>query len=61
LEDMDIPHRTMLTDLVKEHCAVDFGVVVEELKVSEGRISYTSDLWSNLKLLGFMAITAHYM
>ncbi|EKM49197.1 uncharacterized protein PHACADRAFT_68361, partial [Phanerochaete carnosa HHB-10118-sp] len=61
LEDMDIPHRTMLTDLIKECCAVDFGAVVKELKVSEGHISYTSDLWSNLKLLSFMAITAHYM
>lgn len=26
-----------------------------------GRISYTSDMWSNGILKGFMAITAHYM
>lgn len=29
-------------------------------QAAEGRISYTSDLWSNLKLTSFMAITAHY-
>ena len=33
LQDIDIPHRTMLTELIKERCAVDFGAVVEELKV----------------------------
>lgn len=26
-----------------------------------GRVCYTSDLWSDLKLISFMAITAHYL
>lgn len=28
---------------------------------AEGRVSFTSDLWSNLKMTSFMAITAHFV
>ena len=77
LQDEDIPHRTKFTELIMERFKVKFTDVMRELQVcvvlsqelrlltdgqsAEGRISYTSDLWSNMKLASFMAITAHFM
>ncbi|THH14133.1 hypothetical protein EUX98_g9644 [Antrodiella citrinella] len=60
IDDIDIPHRTFLTSLIKERYMIDYSEALEHLKSAGSRISYTSDLWSNLRLLGFMAITAHY-
>ncbi|KAJ3931064.1 MAG: hypothetical protein NXY57DRAFT_866888, partial [Lentinula lateritia] len=61
LRDADIPHRTKLTELVLKQYEKHWRNITEEMKASLGRISYTSDMWSNGILKGFMAITAHYM
>ncbi|KAH8073395.1 hypothetical protein BXZ70DRAFT_902903, partial [Cristinia sonorae] len=60
LKDMDVPHRTALTKLIKERFDVDYSEALQHVKSAGTRVSFTSDLWSNLRLLGFMAITAHY-
>ncbi|THV02522.1 hypothetical protein K435DRAFT_594680, partial [Dendrothele bispora CBS 962.96] len=59
--DSDIPHRTKLTELIKEASIREKESIAKELQNSAGRISFTSDMWSNTTLKGFMAITAHYM
>ncbi|KAF4618018.1 hypothetical protein D9613_012860 [Agrocybe pediades] len=35
--------------------------LVADLQNSEGRISFTSDLWFDINLRSFMAVTAHYL
>ncbi|KAJ3767346.1 hypothetical protein FB446DRAFT_608467, partial [Lentinula raphanica] len=61
LHDRDIPHRTKLTELILEQYSRLWKSVSSEMKNSLGRISFTSDMWSNGVLKGFMAVTAHYM
>ncbi|KAH7868448.1 uncharacterized protein C8R40DRAFT_1016657, partial [Lentinula edodes] len=61
LSNGDIPHCTKLTDIIFEQFKVEWKKMVQELKNSLGRISFTSDMWSRGILQGFMAITAHYM
>ncbi|KAJ3823479.1 hypothetical protein F5880DRAFT_1467496, partial [Lentinula raphanica] len=61
LRERDIPHRTRLSELILEQYGVHWKRIVLEMKASLGRISFTSDMWSNGVLKGFMAITAHYM
>ncbi|THH14369.1 hypothetical protein EUX98_g9621 [Antrodiella citrinella] len=60
-DDLDIPHRTYMTKLIAERHVIDYGEALAHMKGAGSRISLTSDLWSNLRLLGFMAITAHYV
>ncbi|KAJ3816954.1 hypothetical protein F5880DRAFT_1493671, partial [Lentinula raphanica] len=60
LSDSDIPHRTKLMDILFEQFDVQFNSMKKELKHSLGHISFTSDMWSNSVLQGFMAITGHY-
>ncbi|KAJ3839627.1 hypothetical protein EV361DRAFT_772349, partial [Lentinula raphanica] len=61
LSENDIPHRTKLMDLIFNQFDKQFNEMKNELKHSLGHISFTSDMWSNGVLKGFMAITAHYM
>ncbi|KAJ3765022.1 hypothetical protein FB446DRAFT_620615, partial [Lentinula raphanica] len=56
-----IPHPTKLTELVFEQYSKQWNIVSSEMKNSLGPISFTSDMWSNGVLKGFMAVTAHYM
>ncbi|KAJ3974854.1 hypothetical protein EV361DRAFT_765168, partial [Lentinula raphanica] len=61
LQEGDIPHRTKLTELVLTQYKTHWHEMTCEMKASLGRISLTSDMWTNGVLRGFMAITAHYM
>ncbi|KIJ06348.1 hypothetical protein PAXINDRAFT_26351, partial [Paxillus involutus ATCC 200175] len=60
LRDQDIPHRTKLTQLIEERYKIEYVAMVQEIQNSLGRVSFTSDLWSNQTIKGFMAVTAHY-
>ncbi|KAG8960298.1 hypothetical protein FRC05_006982, partial [Tulasnella sp. 425] len=60
LADDDIPHRTKVTSLIKSAAALEQQHMRKEMQNSEGRISFTSDLWSDPSLTSFMAVTAHY-
>ncbi|KAJ3535357.1 hypothetical protein NM688_g6991 [Phlebia brevispora] len=60
LGDEDLPHRTRLTELIMERFNTKKADLMKELQSAEGRISFTSDVWSNMKLTSFMAITAHF-
>ncbi|KAJ3770230.1 hypothetical protein FB446DRAFT_613794, partial [Lentinula raphanica] len=59
--DRDVPHRTKLTELIREQYSKQWKNVSLEMQDSLGRISFTSDMWSDGVLKGFMAVTAHYM
>ncbi|KAF5351590.1 hypothetical protein D9758_007266 [Tetrapyrgos nigripes] len=61
LKSQDIPHHKKLTELIFEQFENCFKNTQDKMKCSLGCISYTSDMWSNGVLQGFMAITAHYM
>ncbi|KAJ3752489.1 hypothetical protein EV360DRAFT_11628, partial [Lentinula raphanica] len=61
LRERDIPHRTRLRELILERYKCHWKEITSEMKAALGRISFTSDMWSNSVLKGFMAITAHYM
>ncbi|KAH9962525.1 hypothetical protein BGW80DRAFT_1116044, partial [Lactifluus volemus] len=61
LKDSDVPHRTKVTRVMFESYHHEWKKLVTELKNSEGRISFTSDLWSDPNLRSFMAVTVHFV
>jgi len=61
LTDKDIPHCTKITTLILDTYKKEMEQTKEEMKRAEGRISFTTDLWSDPNLDSYMAITAHYM
>ncbi|GLB45633.1 putative encoded by [Lyophyllum shimeji] len=61
LDEDDLPHRTKLTQLIYERFQLEFKKLIEELKNAAGRISFTSDLWTDQNRRSYMAITAHFM
>ncbi|KII82782.1 hypothetical protein PLICRDRAFT_73001, partial [Plicaturopsis crispa FD-325 SS-3] len=61
LGEGDIPHRTQLTKLIFESYEREHKAMVEDIKCSLGRVSFTSDMWSAPNTMAsYMAITAHY-
>ncbi|KDQ21134.1 hypothetical protein BOTBODRAFT_85055, partial [Botryobasidium botryosum FD-172 SS1] len=55
-----IPHRIKLKEIIEEYAKKSCKLMLEDLKGSEGRVSFTTDLWSDIILHSFMAVTAHY-
>ncbi|KAF8999809.1 hypothetical protein BDQ17DRAFT_1187884, partial [Cyathus striatus] len=59
LDDDELVHRTKLrTDILLEQKKV-FTKLREDLLHALGRVSFTTDLWSDPILRSFMAVTAH--
>ncbi|KAF8179985.1 hypothetical protein K438DRAFT_1535252, partial [Mycena galopus ATCC 62051] len=58
--DDDLPHRTSLTDLLFEQYGEAYAALVADFKRAYGRISFTSDMWSDPNLRSFLALSAHY-
>ncbi|KAG2738986.1 hypothetical protein P692DRAFT_201688711, partial [Suillus brevipes Sb2] len=61
LQDTDIFHPTKIRELILEAFDEYFGALKRDLAGALGKVSFTSDLWSNSKLRPFMAITAHWI
>jgi hypothetical protein len=61
LTDKDIPHRTTIQNRIIRRYKQDRLVLKQKLKESMGRVSITSDLWSNSSMRSFMAITLHWI
>lgn len=77
LQDTDIFHRTKIRELILQAFDEYFAVLKLDLAVSvqlsripqisdifqtaQGKVSFTSDMWSNSKLRPFMAVTAHWI
>jgi len=60
IKDSDFPHRTALTDHIFQQYLDAYDTLVKEIKGSLGRVSLTSDIWSNPQLASFLAMTAHW-
>ncbi|KIL57715.1 hypothetical protein M378DRAFT_16075 [Amanita muscaria Koide BX008] len=58
--DKDLLHRTALTDLIRMSYQAEHDRIVNELQNSLGRVSFTSDIWSDPNLTAFMAVTTHF-
>ncbi|KAH9947389.1 hypothetical protein B0H21DRAFT_655834, partial [Amylocystis lapponica] len=61
LEEKDIPHRSKVTDLILEKYASERTNIITDAQNALGRVSFTSDLWTDEQLRAFMAITLHYL
>ncbi|KDR81151.1 hypothetical protein GALMADRAFT_36251, partial [Galerina marginata CBS 339.88] len=61
LNDRDIPHRTRITKLIVEAFQREYKAMVEEIRNSLGRVSYTGDVWSRQNLESYFAISSHYL
>ncbi|KAF8901531.1 hypothetical protein CPB84DRAFT_1777550 [Gymnopilus junonius] len=61
LNDEDIPHRTKLSELITKAFKREYAKMINEIQHSEGRVSFTSDIWSRHTLQSFMGVTGHFM
>ncbi|KAH9946450.1 hypothetical protein B0H21DRAFT_676010, partial [Amylocystis lapponica] len=61
LDDKDIPHRSKITKLIEDRYNAEKAILATEAQNALGRVSFTSDVWSDQQLRGFMAITVHYV
>ncbi len=51
----------MITSTITEMYQEQVGILKKTLSCTEGRISLTTDMWSDTGLDGYMAITVHYI
>ncbi|KAJ2923582.1 hypothetical protein H1R20_g13520, partial [Candolleomyces eurysporus] len=61
LRDEDIPHRTFVRNHIQSRWKDYMKELQAKLQGSVGRISLTTDLWSDTNLRPFMAVTAHWI
>ncbi|KAG8729906.1 hypothetical protein FRC10_003305 [Ceratobasidium sp. 414] len=61
IKDQDMLHRDKLATAALAMYILEKGKIDNDMKYVRGRISLTSDLWSNGSLCSFMAVTAHYI
>ncbi|KAF8672559.1 Encoded by, partial [Rhizoctonia solani] len=57
----DIPRRQKVTQAVNNLYLSEKSNFIEKMKNAQGLISITSDLWSDINIRSFMAVTAHYI
>ncbi|KAJ7243491.1 hypothetical protein C8J57DRAFT_1030856, partial [Mycena rebaudengoi] len=60
VSDRDLPHRTAVTDKIFEQYSEAHQDLIEEFKKAYGRISFTSDIWTDPNLRSFLGITSHF-
>ncbi|PCH38908.1 hypothetical protein WOLCODRAFT_33260, partial [Wolfiporia cocos MD-104 SS10] len=60
LDNSDIPHRTKLKQLLTARFSELQESIASDAQNALGRVSFTSDLWTDHQLRGFMAITLHF-
>ncbi|KAJ2921202.1 hypothetical protein H1R20_g15892, partial [Candolleomyces eurysporus] len=61
LRDEDIPHRTFVRNHIRRRWDIYMDELRGELQNAVGKISLTTDLWSDTNLCPFMAVTAHWI
>lgn len=60
LRENDLPHRTALTKLIYQTYQEEYEELKKDLQHALGRVSFTSDIWSDPNLAAFMAMTSHF-
>ncbi|KAH9986444.1 hypothetical protein BJV77DRAFT_928008, partial [Russula vinacea] len=62
LQDKDIPHRTTMRkyilEMQKRHAE---NLSADMLNNSMGKISFTMDIWTDINMKPYMAVTAHWL
>ncbi|KAK1215850.1 hypothetical protein PQX77_021530 [Marasmius sp. AFHP31] len=61
LRNNQIPKRTTMTKLIMESFATEMHTFKDNFKSAMGRISFTTDGWSNFLLYPFIAVIAHWI
>ncbi|KAG9096989.1 hypothetical protein FS749_007324 [Ceratobasidium sp. UAMH 11750] len=61
LRDHDIPHRSKIAFEMHQVYLQEKELIVKAMQKSLGRISLTTDLWSDQLIRSFMAVTVHYI
>ncbi|KAF8546659.1 hypothetical protein OG21DRAFT_1374340, partial [Imleria badia] len=61
LRDNEIPHRTKLHKLVLKAWKEYFVAVKQNLANAAGRISFTTDIWSDSEMHPYLALMAHWI
>ncbi|TFK16518.1 hypothetical protein FA15DRAFT_577502, partial [Coprinopsis marcescibilis] len=61
LDDADIPHRTSMRKRIGEIWDEHLKGLQVDMGASIGKISITTDCWSDPNLSPFMAVTAHWI
>ncbi|KAH7903782.1 hypothetical protein BJ138DRAFT_987404, partial [Hygrophoropsis aurantiaca] len=61
LRNSDIPHRTKLRELILDAWRKYFTALKRDLANAAGRVSFTTDIWSDDNLRPFLAMTAHWI
>ncbi|KAH9036032.1 hypothetical protein EDB83DRAFT_2180553, partial [Lactarius deliciosus] len=59
--ERDLPHQTELIELIFKAYEDEHRKLLDGFKSALGRISFTSDCWSDPNLTLFLALTAHFM
>ncbi|KAG2045570.1 hypothetical protein BDR06DRAFT_828301, partial [Suillus hirtellus] len=57
----DLPHWTKITQMVLDEYRKEYNKTKVDLKNALGRISMTTDLWSDPNRDSYMAVTAHFI
>ncbi|KAF8689423.1 Encoded by, partial [Rhizoctonia solani] len=60
-KNSDVPHRNKLATAAWATYLIEKEKIDADMKCARGRISLTSDLWTNVNLCSFMSVTAHYI
>ncbi|TFK78761.1 hypothetical protein K466DRAFT_469428, partial [Polyporus arcularius HHB13444] len=61
LDEKDLPHRKKITSLILEQWEEARKKIIDELKASPGRVSFTCDIWTDQQLASFLALSAHHV
>ncbi|KAF8323630.1 uncharacterized protein EI90DRAFT_2893140, partial [Cantharellus anzutake] len=61
MPESDIPHRSKLSEAILSEWDSEFDKLKARLKSTQGKISFTADIWSDSRLRPFLAITAHWI
>ncbi|KAG2063795.1 hypothetical protein BDR04DRAFT_953576, partial [Suillus decipiens] len=61
VNETDIYHCTKICELIINTFHEYFNALKKDLTAAQGKVSFTSDLWSDSNLCPFMAVTAHWI
>ncbi|EUC53839.1 transposase, putative [Rhizoctonia solani AG-3 Rhs1AP] len=61
IKDSDLPHCDKLETLAYNMYCIEKDLIDKDMQSSHGSVSLTSDLWSDIQIRSFMAVTAHYI
>ncbi|KAF5332393.1 hypothetical protein D9758_017371 [Tetrapyrgos nigripes] len=61
LNDSDIPHRHKIRNWIMELWEEHLDNLMQEFEHALGKISFTSDMWTNSNMMPFLAVIVHWI